>query len=228
MGAYVGKFLKGAENIPETMLHIFPDAMFWGIGFIAFITLSYTFGMFFLSLVEGIAFFNMIYFLNQQLQIIDITPKGGDGVKCRAGFSDVSLQSVSMFNSGDKPSFPSSHIYITAFIASYLMSALVYYKDELEIMSGAYKEGDFQTRLYVSTIGFVGILFAVMSYRLIYNCDSATNIMVSVVIGLLAGSLVALQNKQLFGRESLNLLGIPTLRKRTAAGNDLFVCSPPT
>jgi hypothetical protein len=230
MGALIsktGQFLNGIVNIPETMLRMFPDAIFWGTGFIAFITLSYSFSVFFVSLIEGIILFNLLHYGNQQFQVVNITPGKGESAKCRTGLADVSMRAVSLFYSETRQSFPSPHIYITSFIASYIMSVLVYYRDELEILSAAYGE-DYQSRIYVSTISFAGLLFIAMSYRLFSECDTATNIILSLLIGLLAGGLVAIQNNSLFGKESLNMLGLPLLRKRTADGNELLVCSPNT
>ena len=207
------------------MLRLFPDAIFWGVGFIAFVTMSFSYGVFFVALVEALAIFHLLYYGNQNLQLVDTTSLNGSGEKCRTGFADVSMQAVTLFNDYLTPAFPSPHIYMAAFIASYVMSALIYFKDEMAILSSSYGEA-FQTRLYVSTIAFVSILFVSMSYRLFSKCDSAINIIVSLLVGLVAGVLVAVQNSSLLGKESLNLLGVPILRKMTATGNDLFVCSP--
>lgn len=227
MSALFAKILKDAIQTPVAMLRLFPDAIFWGVGFLAFVTLSYSYSAFFVALVEALLIFHVLYYGNQNLQVVDTTPLQGSGEKCRTGFADVSMQAVTLFNDYLAPAFPSPHIYMASFITSYIMSALIYFKDELEILSNSYGEV-FKTRLYVSTIAFVSILFVSMSYRLFSKCDSALNIVVSLLVGLVAGVVVAVQNHSILGKESLNLLGVPILRKMTDTGNDLFVCSPTT
>jgi len=225
MSALFAKMLKDVTETPVAMLRLFPDAIFWGVGFLAFVTLSYSYSVFFVGLIEGLLIFHVLYYGNKNLQVVDTTLPQGSGEKCRTGFADVSMHAVTLFNDYLAPAFPSPHIYMASFITSYIMSALIYFKDELEILSNSYGEV-FQTRLYVSTIAFVSILFVSMSYRLFSKCDSALNIVVSLLVGLVAGALVAAQNYSILGRESLNLLGVPLLRKMTDTGNDMFICSP--
>ena len=48
--------------------------------------------------------------------------------------------------------------------------------------------------------------------------------MATVPIGLVVGFLLVRQNISLLGPTSINLLGIPLLRNRTADGKKLYVC----
>ena len=207
------------------LFHTFPDAVFFGSGFIALLTLSFSFAVFFLSLLEGTVLFHAIHTLNKNLQIIPTDALGGEASTCRSGLEGTSIQGLSVFDTGTASSFPSAHIYTMSFIASYLVSVLLYFQEELEILSVSYGE-EFQTRVYMSVIGFAFLLFGLMSYRLLYNCDSSMNIILSLLIGLLLGGIIAKQNGMLFGKESINLLGVPILRRRDENGNDLYVCSP--
>jgi hypothetical protein len=205
------------------MLQIFPDAVFWGTGFLAFVTLSYPFGVFFVSLIEAAIIYHGLNYGNENLQIISPNPLSSG--KCRTGFADVTLRAISVFEREFKPVFLSSSIFMSSFIASYLLGVILYLKDSLQILGSAYGE-QYSTRLYGSTAFFAFFLFVAMSYRLLNHCDNALNIIISLFLGLIAGALITLQNKSILGVEGLNLLGVPILRKRTATGGDLYVCSP--
>lgn len=214
---------KALTQVPEAMLQIFPDALFWGVGFIAFITFSYSFGVFFVSLIEAILIYHVLNYANENLQIV--SPNIGTKGECRTGFSDISLRAISLFEREFKPVFLSSSIFMISVISSYIMGVLLYLKDELVILGSAYGE-QYTTRIYGSTIFFAVLLFVAMSYRLFMQCDSAFNIIISVFLGLATGAAITAQNNGLLGINSLNLLGVPIIRRRTATGSDLYVCSP--
>jgi len=207
----------------EGLLQIFPDAIFWGTGFIAFITLSYPFGVFFISMIQGTAIYHGLNILNESLQIVSRNSLSSS--KCRTGFADVTLRSISIFDREFRPNYLSASLFITSYIAAYIVGILIYLKDELEILGESYGE-QYSIRKEVSIIFFATVIFILMSYRLYNGCDSAVNIVVSVLLGFLFGALVVYQNSKILGKQSLNLLGIPLLRKRTAEGDDLYVCSP--
>jgi hypothetical protein len=111
-----------------------------------------------------------------------------------------------------------------SFIASYILSVIVMYKDELNILGPIYGES-YSERIYFSASVFTIMMFVAMTYRMFFRCDSFLVIILSFIIGVSAGALVVQQNNAILGIESLNLLGIPILRKRTADGDDLLVCS---
>jgi hypothetical protein len=218
-------FLSGKwlTQVPEAALQVFPDAVFWGTGFLALVTLSYPFGVFFVSLIEATILYHGLNYGNENLQII--SPNHLSSGKCRTGFADVSLRAISIFEREFKPVFLSSSIFMVSFISSYLLGVVLYLKDSLQILGSAYGE-QYTTRLYASTAFFAFLIFITMSYRLLNHCDSAINIIISLFFGLGIGALITVQNNSILGVESLNLLGVPILRKRTADGGDLYVCSP--
>jgi hypothetical protein len=123
--------------------------------------------------------------------------------------------------------FPSSHTFMLSFIASYILSVIISFKDELDILGPTYGES-YTSRIYFSMLSFTLMMFLAMTYRLFFNCDSFTVISISFILGVLGGVLVVKQNLLLFGLDSLNLLGVPILRKRTADGDELLVCSSST
>jgi len=210
--------------IPE-MVRIFPDAFFWGIGILSLTTLSYSYGVFFVSLIEAICLYYIIKNVNNALGIIDTGPSSGSGDReCKSGFSDYTLGSISLFGEPSQIPFPSSHIFILGFIGSYIISVITSFKNELDILGPSYGES-YNNRIYFSLITLALFMFAGMAYRLLFQCDSGISIMLSWLLGVIAGAVVIWQNTLILGIESINLLGVPILRNRTADGGDLVVCS---
>ena len=208
------------------MIRIFPDALFWGIGILALVTISLPYSVFFGSLVEALGIYYLIRVANNSLGVID-AKRGSTDRGCKTGFTGMTLQSVSVFDEAAQIAFPSSHIFMLSFISSYILSMIVAFKDELDILGSTYGES-YNSRIYFSVCAFAVMMFVSMTYRLFYSCDSFMVILISFIIGVTAGGLVVQQNKALLGLESLNLLGVPILRKRTATGSELLVCSSST
>jgi uncharacterized membrane protein len=179
-------------------------------------------------MIEGTAIYHGLNMLNESLQILSRNTLSSS--KCRTGFADVTLRSISVFEREFKPNYLSASLFITSYVAAYIVGILIYLKDELEILGTKNDENtngeQYTIRKEVSIIFFATVIFILMSYRLYNRCDSPVNIVASVLLGFIFGALVMYQNSKILGKHSLNLLGIPLLRKRTTEGEDLYVCSP--
>jgi hypothetical protein len=215
--------MAGIVKVIESVIQIFPDAVFWGTGFISFITLSYSYGIFFLSMIEAGTIYHGFNYLNENIRLFGTNSLQSE--KCRSSFENVTLHSIKLFQYDFRPTFLSISIFMTSFIASYIVGVILYLKDELVILGGNYGE-HYNSRMYGSVVMFTAIVFIIMTYRLLTGCDNPVNIVVSLLLGLSVGGLILLQNNRILGIQSLNLLGVPILRKRTETGADLYVCSP--
>jgi hypothetical protein len=211
-------------KVPESIIQLFPDAIFWGTGFIALITISIPYAVFFVSMIESLFIYHILNDINENVQLI--SPNSLKSGRCKSGLEGVTLYSVkSILDSNFKATFLSYIIFMTSFIGTYIVGALLYLKDELQILGKSYGE-QFTTRMYGSVAFFSVMTFITMSYRLLSSCDSALNIVVSLILGISVGALILLQNNNILGKNSLNMLGVPLLRKRTETGGNLYVCSP--
>jgi hypothetical protein len=114
---------------PEAALRMFPEAVFWGTGFIAFVTLSFPFGVFFLSLIEAGAFYHGFNYINENIRLFGTNSLASG--KCRTGFEDPTLRSISLFQYEFRPTFMSLSVFMTSFIGTYLVGVLLYLKNEL-------------------------------------------------------------------------------------------------
>ena len=61
-------------------------------------------------------------------------------------------------------------------------------------------------------------------YRLANSCEIVGIATMSLLMGGFLGSLLVLQNWMLLGKDSVNLIGVPLLRERTAEKKPIYVC----
>ena len=205
------------------VIRIFPDALIWGIGFFSMITLSYPFFVFFITLVEALVVYYGLRSFNTWLGVIpERVTKDASYLKCRTGFSSLTVESLSLFGSERLLAFPSAPIYMVSVAVSYILSMLMTFKNELELLGTSYA-----SRLYLSAIGLSSMLFLLMAYRSLNSCDTFMVIVASLITGLAVGAVILQQNKILGGNASINMLGIPLLYNSTASGSPMYVCNKP-
>ncbi len=220
----IGNLFKTGTNditaIIQEMLRIFPDGLILGIGLFSIVTLSFSYGVFFMSLLESLLIFHGLRSVNVFAGISRfVDTKASIDKRCATGFSDQISPVLSMFGEGLRSSFPSASIYVLSVAASYILLSLMNLSKELEIMGKEYSQ-----RFYLAMMGLPLLAMFFVLYRLFYVCDSMGNILFSLLVGGLIGAVLVEQNRRVFGDGSLNLIGVPLLRQRTATGEKLYVC----
>jgi hypothetical protein len=228
MASFIGKVVTGAKNfvknnIAETVqegVRIFPDGLIFASGFFALITLSRPYAIFFASMAESLVAFHLLRSLTDYLGIFKALPTGKDyNDSCRTGFSSQTLDSLSLFSTLNYGLFPSAPVFMFATAASYVFTSLNTLSKEMEALGPAYSQ-----RYYVSMVFLLLSLFALLSYRLMFGCDSFGVLMMSTVAGIVLGMLLIQQNTAFFGSGGVNLLGVPLLRSKAANGQPIYVC----
>ena len=220
----IGKLFSNKTNdvaaVIQESLRIFPDGLILGVGLFSIVTLSFSYGIFFMSLLESLLVFHGLRSVNVFAGISKfVETKASIDKRCATGFSDQISPVLSMFGEGLRSAFPSASIYVLAVAASYIILGLMNLSKELEIMGK-----DYSQRFYMATMGLPLFAAVFILYRLYYVCDSMGNVLFSLLAGGLIGALLVEQNRRVFGEGSLNLIGVPLLRQRTATGEKLYVC----
>jgi hypothetical protein len=208
--------------IVEESVRLLPDSIVLMSGFLAFITLSFPFAVFFGSLLESIAFFYLIK-ASAASSSFSFVKKTADSYKsaCRTGFSASSLSDLSMFNmSKIDTAFPSAPIYIISAAIGYIYSAITSEQRELNALGPKYS-----ARVSISIFGLLIILFLVTAYRIYNTCETPFTLFLTMPLGIFIGALLTYQNFSLLGPDSINLLGIPLLRNRAVSGETLYLCT---
>lgn len=203
--------------------HLSPLILTTGALFLSAATVNYPLFMFAASTAEA----GLIYKIVKALSDYIITPTFGidsssdignnKRPQCSSSFQTLTTSRFRLLmDNGIKKVFPNYPIYFIVFAVVYCIEGLLFFGKEASEIGPAYSN-----RPYMSIIG--GSLFFVLYslYFFVYGCDSLFSISFTVIIAGMVGYLIAQQNVALFGRNSMNLMYIPPLVRRT--GMD-YVC----
>ena len=216
----LGGLFTSPIEIGKEILRIFPDGLIMGVGFYSLITLSFAYGIFFMSLIEALLVFHGLRGTNNYFNVSEaIPPKASALLTCRTGFSGPTLGMLSLFGTGPRTGFPSPPLYILSVAGSYMLNTLFRFTREFEILGK-----EFSSRVYIASICIPLAVLVLALFRISSGCDNFGTVALTVLIGFAIGTILVEQNYRLFGLSSLNLVGVPVLRSRTAEGNKLYVC----
>ena len=204
-------------RITQEMVRIFPDGLIMGMGFFSMITLSYSYGIFFVSLVESLLVFHGLRAVNAYLSIAE--PRKAYMKDCISGFMSRTIDSLTLFGNGNDSSFPSAPLFTISVASAYILAVLYKFSPEFEVLGEAYA-----SRPYIAAISMPLLILVFALFRLYFSCDSIVVVVFSILIGLVIGALLVEQNYRVFGADSLNIVGIPLMRNRTADGQKIYVC----
>jgi hypothetical protein len=202
-------------------IRLLPEGIIAASGVYALFTLSLPFTIFFGSMIEASLIYRLIGWMASYLSLSSSSGTSAYTKMCRSSFASTAdytaLTSLKVLpSSGSFPSYP--YFMLTA-ASAYLFSTLNKLSKELEALGPAYS-----SRYYSSMI-FLGLLSLVFfTFRMNYGCESFSVLVMTLVAGLLVGVGLVQQNSALFGQESMNLIGIPLLRNRTASGQSIYIC----
>jgi hypothetical protein len=220
----IGEFLVYHLNplpVIGEVIRMFPDAILWGVGLFSVLTVSYPFLMFFIALIGSLLIFYGIQGANTYLGIFsERHSKDSYMGQCKTGYVSLTFETLSIFGINKSLAFPSSQIYIIAVAISYLSSVMFILKNDLQALGT-----DYASRLYLSGIGMASVLVLAMIYRAFMKCDSILIIILSLILGLAVGTTLMSINATLFGKNSINVLGIPLLYNSTASGQPMYICN---
>lgn len=197
------------------VVQILPDSIVIMTGLYALLTLSASFAVMFLGLLESTLLFQVI----QRTALYLGTAEGTTltEAKCRTGFRTADFTTLSMFSRDIRPSFPSAPLYILSVASAYIFSSLQAQSEELQALGTAYS-----SRYYISLTLLCTLILVFMLARLYNECDSFSSLIATVPIGLGIGALIFEQNRRLFGPMMVNLLGIPLIANKAT----ISVCTP--
>ena len=200
------------------MIRIFPDGLVLVVGLFSLVTLSIPYGTFFLALLESVGIFSILDSFN----IVEPRPITGAvdpkdrSDKCTSGYRNKFMEIFSMLG---KNRSLSPSLYILSVATAYIVTTLFSLKTELETFGK-----NFVTRFYYSIIGLPLFVLMFILFNMAYGCFPFPSIIVSVVLGIVTGVLLCALHLNIFGKEAINIIGIPLLYEKTAEGSPLYVC----
>jgi hypothetical protein len=204
------------QTLPE-IGHLAPVIIMLGTAFVSLVTLNYPLAVFAASSAEAFGLYTVI----QMITGYAITPDGARNTglpkECKSFFQSLTPSRFDFFmKEGLRREFPNYPLYFISFAVAYCIQSMYFYSEECSELGPQYSN-----RPYLAIIA-AGMFISLYSvYTLAYKCDSVLSVLFTIVIGLVIGNLISNQNKLLLGKQSVDLMFIPTLGRRS--GMD-YIC----
>lgn len=215
-------FLDAYPGAPlREVIRLIPDGLFVGTGLFALMSQNYPIAMLFLTLFETLLITVGLQNLFGYISLPDVLPNAAAvGRQCVSGFQSPTLQTMSIFfQLPVKSAFPSPPVFVFATACVYVLSCMQSFINEMEELGPG-----FSTRYYLGIFLTIITLSIVTLFRFLTRCDSWGVLATSLLAGLMLGLALCWQNKTLFGKEAINLLGVPYFTNTTADGKPLYIC----
>lgn len=208
--------LKHTYN--ETMRGL-PDSFFLGSSIFALLTQNFpvsilVLAMFEFSLVGWLLFkFIGTFESNTEVSTSDV---------CMPGIPSPYLISALGYIF-PKASFPSIPIFFISSSLFYIVFSVLNFSEELKELG--HKTPEWKIRIPLSILFTTILLLCFTFWRVLNTCDKLWIALVSVLFGLLTGGGIQLLHTYLFGRDSINFLGVPLLADRSTTGGKQYICA---
>jgi hypothetical protein len=198
---------------------LLPESVLFGSFFLYFITMNKAFGVFSIFIIEVILSHMALSW------VLSETEGPGPDKKdlaCNAGFKiiDAHLQRHWAYHQ-----YPSYSFFSVMAIVAYLAMSTNESSEsmaQMDIVKPGEGWGGRATIAYTFMLVLVIIFFAA---RMSSGCDTFSEIMIATVIGITCGSVFFMAHKIIFGRESVNFLGVPLLQSKSDKGTPIYVCT---
>lgn len=218
------KFLKSLSTDVlspafQDFMRSLPDCLVLGSGLFSLITQSFPIGILTLAMLEFMIIHKVLGNFIQQV--------GGNNLQPQSDTCTPGLPSPYQISFAGKLlstiTFPSGPIFLVSAAIAYCLLSISNFSQELEELSK--KEPEWKARFPLAVTFSCLILGVYGLWRYTNSCDSALSVLGTTVIGLLVGFGIQLLHVYLFGRDSINFLGIPLLADRAALGKPLYACA---
>lgn len=127
---------------------------------------------------------------------------------CESGYfinsKGIRVCILNMFGKGG--SLPSPSLFFIAGLISYLYATLLAFKNEIT-NSGE----DYSGRMITATVLSIVLLLIVFMSNINKGCNSFIGATTSVILGIFIGIIYYMVNSKVFGKENMNLPGLPVI-----------------
>ena len=200
-----------SDLLKET-INLLPDGILFGSFLMGLITVSTPHSIFFISNIIGLF---ILYGFQTTSKVIFGASVPVPG--CKSKLFKHTFEQLFVSPSANAPSYST---YMVGFGCSYLITSLMNLKDELEVLDTNVMK---QYNISITCLAVFAILY--LLYVLTTQCDSNGSAITGLVLGSITAMIIVNINIQLFGKDSINFVGIPLLRNRSADGKAIYICS---
>jgi hypothetical protein len=217
-------FDKGILYAAPELGHLSPIIFSMGAAFIALVTLNYPVAVFAASSVEAYLVYNALSvagaYTVTPFMGIDTTSKD----KCKSQFQSLTPSRFeAIFKQGLRTEFPNSPLYFISFAAAYCIQSMYFFSQECSELGPQYSN-----RPYLAIIAATMFIILYSIYLLSFSCDSAFSLSFTIILGIFVGYFICYQNFLLFGKNSVDLLFIPSLARRSGMDYICVTTNTPT
>jgi hypothetical protein len=205
---------------------LFPDSILFGSILLYCLTQNLSFGVlaiFFLetSLLHQIMGFVYEKSMGPAQQKYTSKTSDAEILNCRSGFRTPRKEWERNFMND---TYPSVSVFFWGSFVAYMVGSNAAFATILNTMGA-----DWRPRIIFSSIAIVltSIVFLLARHTAWGGCDSTSELILALVSGLVAGTILYFLNYQLFGLEGLNYNGLPILVDKVEEGSKIYVCAPP-
>lgn len=202
-------------------LRLLPDSLVLGTGILTLISLCMSYGILLLTMIELMLTQRILASIVGSIRPTGLGPDTLHEI-CQPGFAFPNMMRISILEKiGVPSSFPSPVLFFLTGIISYMVSSVREFGREIKSLGG-----DLQARTVVGVVLSTFLVFIVFGFRITYGCETYGTLFLSLIFGVIAGILIMLQNKSLFGREGINILNLPMILTAAESGKPMYVCAP--
>jgi len=217
-----GKIKETLGPAPREFLRAMPDSLLLGTSTFALITQSFPLGILVLAMMELIL---IQVLLSSLIKGIQPNSQVSSSDHCISGLPSL-YQISAIGNLLSISVFPSGPIFFVVGVLSYIFFSILNFRQELEELGK--EEPEWKARLPLSVIFSSSLIVLFVVWRVWSGCDSVLPALGSTVFGFGAGFLIYMIHNYLFGRDAINMLGLPLLADRASGGRPLYVCAKQT
>jgi hypothetical protein len=213
-------FYTVKDNMIGSLVEIYrliPDSILFGSILMYFLTQNIAFGIFGIFIFESVLSHRIITWMFSQATG-SRSPITADNVKCYSGFRTPQIDVTRILNHDQYPSYG---VFSLTSIATYLALATSEFSSTLKAMGP-----DWSSRSIVAYSLAAFVLLAFIAVRMSVGCDTLGDVMIAMGLAVTVGALFYYINRQLFGIEAMNFLGLPYLVSKESQGAPIYVCAP--
>lgn len=212
---YVSEYMGGSiAPVIFEIQRLLPDSVLFGALTMYLLTGNSTWGVLSTFLVELILSHGL---LAAGFQAYQGPQKLLGPLGCRPGFRHPRYDFTRFFI---RDRYPSVSTFSIGAIATYFALTINYFSETLKAMGP-----EWSARVTVAYIFIALFLAAICVTRLLYGCESQSELIIALFCGVILAGFFFTVNFYLFGAEGINILGLPLLVDKTREGNPIYICT---
>ena len=206
-------------NMIDSLVEIYrliPDSILFGSILLYFLTQNIAFGIFGIFIFETVLSHRLI--TSMFAQTVGSRSVTKENISCYSGFRTPQIDVSRILNHDQYPSYG---VFSLTSIATYLLLATNEFSDTLQAMGP-----EWSSRKAVAYGLVTFVLLSFILTRTFVGCDTTGDVMMAIACAVVVGVIFYYINRQIFGIDAMNFLGLPYLVSKESQGSPIYVCGP--